>query len=64
MIRHTLNEFMKQYNPSNIQLIFGNHIVNIQTDVKGSAALVKYFGEAKFDFDLYDKGTSYLRLYY
>ena len=55
---------MNHYSPSNIQLIFGDHIVNIQTNVKGSGALVRYLRETKFDFDLYDEGTSYLRLHY
>lgn len=64
MARYTLNEFMKHYNPSNIQLIFGEHIVNIQINAKGSAALVKHFGETKFDFDLYNEDASYLRLHY
>jgi len=60
----TLNEFIKHYNPTNIQLIFGDHIVNIDRRCKGSAALIKYLGEIKFDFDLHDEGTSYLRLHY
>lgn len=47
MERHTLNEFMKHYNPESIQLLYGDHIVNIATDCKGSAALVRTFGNEK-----------------
>ena len=50
MERHTLNEFMKHYNPEYIQLLYGVHIINISINCKGSGALVRTFGNEKYYF--------------
>lgn len=61
-MRHTLQEFMNHYNPEHIQLVFGVHLVNIETAFEGSGALVRALNDTKFDFVVYDKEHSYLRL--
>lgn len=64
MVRHTLKEFMEHYKADNIQLVFGYHIVNIQSALEGSLALVRHFEKTKFDFGVYNEKDSYLRLNY
>ena len=47
-MRHTLKEFMAIFEPITIQLIYGEHIVNIATQCKGSWALIRIFGNEKY----------------
>lgn len=47
---HTLKEFMEMYNPKTIQLLYGNHLINIETDCIGSIALIWIFINEKYFF--------------
>ena len=61
----TLKELMRLTNPDYIQLIFGDyHIVNIDTNLEGSWALVKIFQNEKFNKSFYNAKQSILRCYY
>ena len=51
--KHTLKDFMKHYEPETIQLLYGGHIVNIATNCKGSASLVRTFDYEKYYFVSY-----------
>ncbi len=61
----TLKEYMTQNNPDYIQLIFGDfHIVNIDTNLDGSWALVRIFQNEKFNNYDYDERQSLLKCWY
>lgn len=60
-MRHTFKEFITHYEPITIQLIFAEHIVNIDTRIEGSFALVKAFDNFKFDFINFKNGHLLLR---
>jgi len=61
--RHTLKEFMKTYDADKIQLVFGQHLINIDTSVEGSAALVRALNtDAMYSFIEYIPEFKYLRL--
>lgn len=49
MRRHTLKEFMEHYNPGKIQLVFGQHLINIDTYAEGSAVIIRCFKDRKFE---------------
>lgn len=50
-MRHTLKEYMKTYQPDTIQLLYGEHLVNINTACGGSYALIRTFENEKFYFN-------------
>lgn len=61
----TLKEYMRETNPDYIQLIFGDyHIVNIDTNLEGSWALVKIFQNEKFNKAVYDSRQALLKCWY
>ena len=62
MTKKTLREYLSEYNPVNIQLIIGEHLVNISTNVKGSYCIIKAFRNEKFTFQYYDEKKSFLSL--
>lgn len=49
-MRYTLKEFIEHYNPKYIQLVCGDHLVNIDTMMKGSFFLIKAFEKSIFYF--------------
>jgi hypothetical protein len=49
-MRHTLKEYYNTYNPNIIQIVYGEHIVNIDTRVSGSYALMRTFENIKYYF--------------
>lgn len=60
--KKTLREYLNEYNAVNIQLVIGEHIINIATDVKGSYFIIKAFRDEKFTFQYYDEKNSFLSL--
>lgn len=54
MNRPTLREFMEYCNPTTIQLLYGEHIVNIDTRCKGSHSLIKAFEDTKYYFKSFE----------
>lgn len=60
--KHTLREYLNEYNAVNIQLVIGEHIINIATDVKGSYFILKAFLNERFTFRYYDEKNSFLSL--
>ena len=60
--KHTLMEYLNAYNANNIQLVIGEHIVDISTNVKGSYTIIKAFRNEKFTFQYYDEKRSFLSL--
>ena len=50
IMRYTLKQFMAMFRPLTIQLIYGEHIVNIATQCKGSWALIRTFYNEKYYF--------------
>lgn len=60
--KHTLMEYLNVYNANNIQLVIGEHIVDISTNVKGSYTIIKAFRNEKFTFQYYDEKRSFLSL--
>lgn len=60
--KKTLREYLSEYNPVNIQLIIGEHLVNISTNVKGSHCIIKAFCDEEFTFQYYDEKKSFLSL--
>lgn len=49
-MRRTLNYYDKKYNPDFFILKFGDHIVYINTNASGSAALFRALASTPFDF--------------
>ena len=49
-MRYTLKEFMAMFNPETIQLLHGEHMVNIATQCKGSWKLIRIFSNEKYYF--------------
>ena len=49
-MKHTLKDFENYYLPRFIQIIVGEHIINIDTKVKGSAFIIKHFYNETFTF--------------
>lgn len=60
--KKTLREYLNEYNAVNIQLIIGENIINIATDVKGSHGIVEAFSDEKFTFQYYDEKNNFLSL--
>lgn len=59
----TLKEFLKTYDAEKIQLVFGQHLINIDTTVAGSAALIRALNaDQKYKFIQYEPEFKYLRL--
>lgn len=62
---HTLNEFMHAYlEAENIQLVFGDHLVNICSKSRGSYAIIRAFKDFTFTFTSYNEQTKFLVLMY
>ena len=49
-MRHTLKDYMKTYKPDTIQLLYGEHLVSIDTARRGSYTLLRTFENEKFYF--------------
>lgn len=64
MTRRTLKEYDKMYNPTKIQLLIGQHLINIDYNLEGSHALYKAFKDMKFDLRYYDSRSDFLLLVY
>lgn len=45
---HTLKEFCKFYNPNKIKLIIADHLIDIDTELKGLYFIIRHFNETKF----------------
>lgn len=60
--RKTLMEYLNEYNAVNIQLIIGENIINIATDIKGSNCIVEAFRDEKFTFQYYNEKNNFLSL--
>lgn len=63
-MRHTFRKFLNTYDADTIQLIYGEHIVNIDERVDGSLHLMCVFLDREFDFVSYDENTNHLILKY
>lgn len=50
MERHTLKDFIGIYEPKYIQLMFGWHLINIDTMAKGSYAIIRRFKNDTFEY--------------
>lgn len=47
---HTLKEYIDTYNPEYIQLIIGEHLININTFAEGSLLVIRAFESERFIF--------------
>lgn len=63
--RRSLKDWMKNYYPEaeKIQLVYGQHLINIDTTVEGSAGVIRSISkDALFEFIQYEPEFKYLRL--
>ena len=57
-VRHTLIEYLNMLGPTTIQIIAGEHLINIDTNCEGSYFIIKHFENEKFtlkDYRKFDK---------
>ena len=54
MKKHTLFDYLQAYDVNTIQLLYGEHIINIDTRCKGSAAIVRALNNEKYYFKVFE----------
>mgnify|MGYP003332885474 CR=1 FL=1 len=62
MKHHSLKEYIEFYNPTTIQLICGNHIINIHLECSGSAFIVRAFEKDYFYLERFTESCKHLIL--
>lgn len=62
MKHHTLKEYIEYYQPTTMQLICGEHIVNIHLECKGSAFIIRAFENEYFYLERFTESCKHLIL--
>lgn len=64
-MKGTLKDFMETYDAEKVQLVFGQHLINIDTTVQGSTALIRALNaDKKYTLIQYEPEFKYIRLKY